>query len=58
MNAITNDTHRRDFKSFAIILRGSPEDFLQLTEMAKAAGLFIVFTKTSHLKIMLQEVPW
>jgi hypothetical protein len=58
MHNINDEMHRRDFKSFGIILRGSPEDFLQLTEMAKVAGLFIVFTKTSHLKIMIQEVPW
>jgi len=58
MHNITDETHRRDFKSFGIILRGSPEDFLQLTELAKAAGLFIVFTKSSYMKLMLQEVPF
>jgi hypothetical protein len=58
MHKISDETHRRDFKSFGIILRGSPEDFLQLTELAKAAGLFIVFTKTSYLKLMISEAPF
>jgi len=58
MDNITDETHRRDFKSFALIMRGSPEDFIQLTELAKAAGLFIVFSKTSYMKLMIQEVPF
>jgi len=45
-------------RSFGIVLRGRPDDFAWLVDQAKAAGLYVVFTKTSHLKIVLKEVPF
>lgn len=45
-------------KSFAIVLRGSPDNFMQVVEQAKAAGLYVVYTKSSYLKLVVQEVPF
>ena len=45
-------------KSFALVLRGEPEDFMSLVSQAKAAGLYIVFTKTSNHRLFVEERPW
>jgi hypothetical protein len=49
---------RKDHRSFAIIMRGHPDDFALLCNQAKSAGLYIVFTKTSHMKLLVEEVPF
>lgn len=49
---------RANRKTFALIVRGQSDDFLQLVEHAKASGLYVVYTKTSNAKIVVQEVPW
>jgi len=55
----TNDaTNKKSYKSFALILRGTPEDFLQLMELAKASGLFVVYSKTSYMKLVISEAPF
>jgi len=53
-----NDELKKDHRSFAIIMRGHPDDFALLCKQAKGAGLFIVFTKTSHMKLLIEEVPF
>jgi len=45
-------------RTFAIILRGKTDDFAWLVEQAKATGLYIVFSRTSYQKLVIQEVPW
>ena len=45
-------------KSFAIVVRGHPEDFTSLATHAKSLGLYVVYTKTSHLKLVVEEVPF
>ena len=49
---------RRGNRTFAIILRGYPEDFGKLVNEAKAMGLYVVFTKTSFQKLVIEEVPF
>jgi len=49
---------RANRKTFALIVRGQSGDFLQLVEHARASGLYVVYTKTSDAKIVVQEVPW
>jgi len=49
---------KKDHRSFAIIMRGHPDDFALLCKQAKGAGLYIVFTKTSHMKLLIEEVPF
>ncbi|MFW9943943.1 MAG: hypothetical protein ACFFB7_03010 [Candidatus Sifarchaeia archaeon] len=56
MNII--DEVNRSHRSFALVIRGNPDDFANLMQMAKRNGLFIVYSKTSHLKLMIQEVPF
>jgi hypothetical protein len=53
-----NDELKKDHRSFAIIMRGHPDDCALLCKQAKGAGLFIVFTKTSHMKLLIEEVPF
>jgi hypothetical protein len=53
-----NEEMKKDHRSFAIVMRGHPDDFILLCEQAKAAGLFIVFTKTSYMKLDVREVPF
>ncbi len=45
-------------KTFALVVRGHPGDFMFLVEHAKAVGCYVVFTKTSSEKLVVQEVPW
>ena len=45
-------------KTFALIVRGQPEDFAYLIDHARAIGLYVVYSKTSSLKIVLKEVPF
>ena len=54
----TNEELKKDHRSFAVIMRGHPDDFVMLCNQAKAAGLFIVYTKTSHMKLEVREVPF
>lgn len=58
MEQLKNEGREEGRKSFAIILRGHPDDFQFLIDHAKAVGLYVVFTKTSSEKLMIQEVPW
>ena len=44
--------------AFAVIMKGETEDFIKLVEMAKAHGLYIVYTKTSFMKLVVKEEPF
>lgn len=48
----------KERKTFALICRGDPEDFSWLIEQAKIGGLYVVFTKTSHQKLIVEEASW
>lgn len=48
----------RGNRSFAVVMRGHPEDFKALVDQARASGLYVVYTKTSFLKLVIEEVPW
>lgn len=52
------DELKKDTRSFALVIRGHPDDFALLCKQAKAAGLFIVYSKTSYLKLIVSEVPF
>jgi hypothetical protein len=58
MSELRNEGREGSRKSFAIILRGHPDDFQFLIDHAKAVGLYVVFTKTSSEKLVVQEVPF
>jgi len=45
-------------KSFALICRGDPSDFQWLIDQAKIAGLFVVYSKSSSQKLIIEEVSW
>ena len=45
-------------KSFALVVRGTPEDFQWLIEQARIVGLYIVFSKSSTQKLIIEEVSW
>jgi len=45
-------------KSFALVLRGEPADFMSLVSQAKTAGLYVVYTKTSNHRLFVEERPW
>jgi hypothetical protein len=45
-------------KTFALIVRGDPDDFQWLVEQARIAELYVVFTKSSFQKLLVKEVPW
>jgi hypothetical protein len=45
-------------KSFALVVRGYPEDFSWLLEQARIVGLYIVFSRSSNQKLLVEEVPW
>jgi hypothetical protein len=45
-------------KTFALVVRGQSNDFVRLVEQARVSGLYVVYTKTSNAKIVVQEVPW
>lgn len=57
---LRSEQDRRDGrkKTFALIVRGRPEDFACLIDHARAIGLYVVYSKTSSLKIVLKEVPF
>jgi len=57
MNELT-ETLVKDRRSFAVVIRGHPDDFAWLMKQAKAAGLYIVYTRTSYQKLVIEEVPW
>jgi hypothetical protein len=45
-------------KSFALVVRGYPEDFSWLLEQARIVGLYIVFSRSSNQKLLVEEVSW
>ncbi len=45
-------------KSFAIVVRGHPDDFAWLLEQARIVGLFVVYSRSSNQKLLVEEVPW
>ena len=45
-------------KSFALVVRGTPDDFQWLIDQAKIAGLYVVFSKSSSQKLIIEEVSW
>jgi hypothetical protein len=47
-----------DRKSFAVVVRGYPEDFAWLLEQARIVGLYIVFSRSSNQKLVVEEAPW
>lgn len=46
---------RESLRSFAVVMRGTPKDFQDLLDLAKAAGLYVVYTKTSRQKLIISE---
>jgi hypothetical protein len=45
-------------KSFAVVVRGHPDDFAWFLEQARIVGLYIVFSKSSSQKLIIEEVAW
>lgn len=45
-------------RTFAIVVRGEPDDFQWLVEQAKIADLYVVYTKSTFQKLLVEEVPW
>jgi len=45
-------------KSFALVVRGQPDDFAWLVEQARIVGLYVVFSKSSSQKLVVEEVSW
>jgi hypothetical protein len=39
-------------------VRGQPEDFQWLIDQAKIGGLYVVFSKSSSQKLVIEEVSW
>ena len=56
MDQITEDVRGR--KSFALVVRGYPDDFAWLVEQAKIVGLYVVYSKSSIQKLLIEEVSW
>ena len=54
----SSEEMKKDHRSFAVVMRGHPDDFALLCKQAKGVGLFIVYTKTSHMKLEVREVPF
>ena len=53
---ISKESERR--RTFALIIRGFPEDFAGLVEQAKIYGFYIVYTKSSQMRLIVEEVSW
>lgn len=53
-----NDRVPEKMRSFAMVCRGTPEQFTELAEHAKRLGLYIVYTRTSFQKLKIQEIPF
>ena len=49
---------KRGNRTFAMVVRGHPDDFARLVQLAKSADLYVVFTKTSFQKLVIEEVPF
>lgn len=45
-------------KSFAIVVRGHPDDFQWLLEQARTAGLYVVYSRSSDQKLVVKEEVW
>ena len=45
-------------RTFALIVRGEPDDFQWLVEQAKIANLYVVYTKSTFQKLLVEVVPW
>jgi hypothetical protein len=45
-------------RTFALVVRGYPEDFAGLVEQAKIYGFYVVFTKSSTQRLVIEEVSW
>jgi hypothetical protein len=45
-------------KTFCLIVRGYPSDFAGLVEQAKAYDLYVIYTKSSSMRLIIQEVPF
>jgi hypothetical protein len=56
MDEVTEEGRGR--KSFAVVVRGYPDDFAWLLDQAKVVGLYVVFSRSSTQKLVVQEVPW
>jgi len=56
---MVNEIRSDKFKSRAIILRCSDSTYLSLLELVKGyPGCYIVYTKTSPLKLLVSEGGW
>ena len=53
---ISKESERR--RTFALIIRGYPEDFVGLVEQAKVYGFYIVYTKSSQMRLIVEEASW
>lgn len=42
-------------KTYAVVLRGLPQDFQAWIDQAKIYDLFVVYTKTSHQRLRVIE---
>ena len=45
-------------KTFALVVRGDADDFAWLVQQARIAELYVVFSKSSFQKLIIEEVPW
>jgi hypothetical protein len=45
-------------KSFAVVVRGYPDDFSWFLEQARIVGLYVVYSRSSNQKLVIQEVSW
>ena len=57
VNSERNSTGERK-RSFAIVLRGDPTDFAWLLDQCRAAGLYVVYSKSSQHKLEVREAPF
>ena len=56
MGQVTEECRGR--KSLAVVLRGHPDDFAWFLEQANIVGLYVVFSKSSTKKLIIQKVPF
>ncbi len=49
---------RRSRRSFALVVRGEPEDFQWLLDQARIVGLYVVYSKSSTQRLVVKEEGW
>jgi len=58
MKEIILENDGKGKRTFALIVRGDPADFPGLLEQARAYGFYIVYTKSSFQRLIVEEVPF